>query len=168
MPEPFIGELRVFGFGFPPRQWAACDGQILPIKSNQALFSLIGAAFGGDGTTNFALPDLRGRMPIGIDGRSPSLGMGASGGDEAVMLTEETMARHGHGMRASTSPGDQIISINNAFAAVENGYNPAPTTLTRMQGFAVEEGQGGGHPNMQPFLTLQICIALQGLYPSRN
>ncbi|MEM9763709.1 MAG: tail fiber protein [Pseudomonadota bacterium] len=168
MPEPVIGEIRAFGFGFAPRGWAACDGQLLPIKANEALYALIGATYGGDGKTNFALPDLRGRMPIGVDGRSPDLGLGAKGGDEAVILSVATMPAHGHGLRGSASTGTEIVASGNAFAALENGYDPKPAAMIGIADVVEETGLGGGHKNMQPFLALQLCIAVQGQYPSRS
>ena len=168
MPVPFLGEIRAFGFGFVPRGWAACDGTVLDISSNQALYSLLGNTYGGDGNRTFALPDLRGRMPTGVDTRDPSLGLGASGGQEAVTLTVETLAPHTHQLRAAEAAPNSVTPIVQAFAPLETGYATSPSAPISMTEMIDTSGLGVGHDTMQPFCTMLICIATHGLYPSTN
>ncbi|MBY5956813.1 tail fiber protein [Membranicola marinus] len=172
MAEPFLAEIRIVGFNFPPRGWAFCDGQILPINQNQSLYSLLGANYGGDGRTSFALPDLRGRVPIHT-GRSNGGGdrqLGQKSGEETHTLTENEMPQHTHQLRAvnaeNNTPlpnGDHLSQSTPAefYNAPANLVNLASNTVT----FA---GGGQAHENMQPYLVVNFCIALQGLFPSRN
>ncbi len=168
MSEPFLAEIRIVGFNFAPRGWAFCDGQILPINQNQSLYSLLGTTYGGDGKTSFALPDLRGRTPI-HEGDGHTLGQ--KGGAETVALTAAEIAAHTHTVKASSSPGDNTSPTNNVLAAVATDLyrNPEAATNTALRsGTVTNAGGGQGHDNMQPYLTLAFCIALQGLFPSRN
>lgn len=170
MSEPFIAEIRIFAGNFAPRSWAFCNGQLLPIAQNTALFSLIGTTYGGDGRTTTALPNLQGRAPM-HNGRGPGLTsrrLGERGGVETVTLSEAQMPNHDHALRASSedgdslNPGSQVIGAGNAMfapsanlGAMENAALPAA-------------GSGQSHNNLQPLLTLNFIIALQGVYPSRS
>jgi len=170
MSEPFLAEVRIVGFNFAPRGWAFCDGQILPINQNQSLYSLLGTTYGGDGRTSFALPDLRGRTPIhegSSNGTNHTLGQ--KSGSETVTLSAAEMPSHDHALNATTANGDQPIPVGNALAAFNNGYlGGSPTTVQLASGTVANVGGGQGHDNMQPYLALNFCIALQGLFPSRN
>jgi microcystin-dependent protein len=172
MSEPFLSEIKMFGFSFSPRGWALCDGQILPINQNQALFSLLGTTYGGDGRTTFALPDLRGRTPVHFGsgpGWNPALG--SRGGEETVSLTTAQIPSHTHNLVA-TGDGANSPAPNDQFLAQSTATDPlyaGATDLVAMDGQAVANAGGGqGHANMQPYLTLNFCIALQGVFPSRN
>ena len=166
MSEPFLAEVRMVGFNFAPRGWALCDGQILPINQNQSLYSLLGTTYGGDGRTTFALPDLRGRTPIH---RSDTHPQGQKGGEETHTLSGAEMPQHTHVARASASPGNSPIAAGNVLAdsAVQLYANPNHLTELR-PGTVANAGGGQGHENMQPYLAVNFCIALQGLFPSRN
>jgi len=166
MSEPFLAEVRIFGFNFPPRGWATCDGQLLPINQNQSLFSLLGTTYGGDGRTSFALPDLRGRTPIHFDSPHP---LGDRDGEEGHILTTGEIPSHTHAPRGSTSdvdsPDPDGRMLGNNVGLPYRGFGSAadmtPDTITNA-------GGGQPHNNMQPFLTLNFCVALQGLFPARN
>jgi microcystin-dependent protein len=168
--EPFIGQIQLFGFGWAPRGWALCDGSLLSISSNTALFSLLGTTYGGDGRTTFALPDLRGRVPVG-QGQGPGLTnrtLGEVGGEEAVTLTVQQIAPHNHGIQASgsaasKSPAGQVPAFTSAGSSygASDGTQMAP-------GMATNTGGGQPHDNMPPYLGACYCIALVGIYPSRN
>jgi len=170
MSEPYLGQITIFGFNFPPRSWALCDGQILPINQNQSLYSLLGTTYGGDGRTSFALPDLRGRTPIHM-GQGTGLtqrNLGSKSGEEAHPLAINEIPAHTHVARASSTSGDAPVPTTNVLAAANNAYRP-PDNLTALQaGTLTNTGAGQGHENMQPYQTLSFCIALQGLFPSRN
>jgi microcystin-dependent protein len=167
MSEPYLGEVRIFGFNFPPRGWALCDGQLLPINQNQALFALLGTTYGGNGTTTFALPDLKGRSPLGF---SNALPLGARDGSENETLGLSNLPPHTHELQASAGAQN-----SNTPAANFLGENTVPV-LYRNSGTAVSMAansvsiSGGSQPhgNMQPFITLNFCIALVGIFPSRN
>lgn len=166
MSEPFLAEIRMVGFNFAPRGWAFCDGQILPIAQNQSLYSLLGTTYGGDGRTSFALPDLRSRTPIH---RNDAHYLGQKGGAETVTLTAAEIAAHTHTTKASSSPGDNPTPSSDILASAELYRDPEATTTTALRsGTVTNAGGGQAHDNMQPYLTLSFCIALQGLYPSRN
>jgi len=166
MSEPFLAEIRIVGFSFAPRGWAFCDGQILPINQNQSLYSLLGTIYGGDGRTNFALPDLRSRTPIHKD---VSHALGQKSGAETVTLSDAEMPAHTHQLEGVTNPAD-TSTPDGAYWA-DNAGTPygAPVAGNNFAADTVADtGGGGAHNNMQPFLTLAFCIALQGLFPSRN
>ena len=172
MSEPFVGEIRMFAGNFAPRGWAFCDGQLLPVSQNTALFSLIGTTYGGDGRTTTALPNLQGRAPM-HPGRGPGLTdrrLGQNGGTETVTLSEAQLANHTHTLQATVSRGSSSQPQGNAFnrSVGDTAYH-APTNLTGMSAaMAANSGGSQAHNNMQPFLTLNFIIALQGLYPSRS
>ena len=167
MSEPFIAEIRIVGFNFAPRNWATCDGQILPINQNQSLFSLLGTTYGGDGRTSFGLPDLRGRSPRHNGGAN-----GGKAGEENHHLATNEMLNHGHTVQGTsnaqnvTDPGDSLQATT---AGGRRSITPYVTgnSLTPMVATG-STGGGAGHNNMQPFLTLNFVIALNGLFPSRN
>ena len=166
MSEPFLAEVRIVGFNFAPRGWAFCDGQILPINQNQSLYSLLGTTYGGDGRTSFALPDLRSRTPIH---KSDGHGLGEKGGTETVTLTAAEIAAHTHTAKASSSDGDNATPPGEIHGAFNAYRDPEAANTTALRsGTVANAGGGQGHDNMQPYLTLAFCIALQGLFPSRN
>jgi microcystin-dependent protein len=167
MAEPFLSEIRLMSFDFPPRGWAGCNGQLLPINQNQALFSLLGTTFGGDGRVDFALPDLRGRVPIHM-GSGHTLGERA--GEEAHTLSLNELPLHTHVLNATSTAGTLILPGGNLLA--KNNlplYHPPDNGATAMEPATIAN-TGGSQPhlNMQPFLTLNYCIALQGIFPSPN
>lgn len=154
-------------FQFAPKGWALCNGQLLPINQNQALFSLLGTTFGGDGRVNFALPDLRGRTPIHVGGGH---NLGERGGEQAHTLSVAEMPGHGHTLSASAADGTQPVPAGAllAKAAPANPYH-SPAALGAMNPASITPaGSSQAHQNMQPFTTLSACIALQGIFPSRN
>jgi microcystin-dependent protein len=162
--EPFLSEIRLMSFSFPPRGWALCDGQLLPINQNQGLFSLLGTTFGGDGRVNFALPDLRGRVPIHVGG---SHTLGERGGEQAHTLSISELPSHVHVANASTSTTNRTANPNNAVLGVLNNGWASPSALTTLRsGTLTNTGGSQAHLNLQPFLTLSFCIALQGIFPS--
>jgi microcystin-dependent protein len=167
MAEPFLSEIRIMSFNFPPKGWALCNGQLLPINQNQALFSLLGTTFGGDGRVTFALPDYRGNTPIHV---GSGYTLGQRGGEQAHTLTIAELPTHLHVLSGTSSNGTQPIPTGNLLArqAPANPYI-APTALATMNATSVTN-TGGSQPhlNMQPFLTLTFCIALQGIFPSPN
>ncbi|MFK7972209.1 MAG: phage tail protein [Bacteroidia bacterium] len=165
MSEPFLAEIRIMGFNFAPRGWAQCDGQILPINQNQSLYSLLGTTYGGDGRTSFALPDLRGRVPIH---RSSSHSLGSKSGTEVHSLTEAEMASHNHEVRAKSTNGNSPLTAGNTLASYNNGYADASSLVEMPPGTTSSAGGGQAHDNMQPYTTLNFCIAIIGLFPSRN
>ncbi|WP_022948203.1 phage tail protein [Methylohalobius crimeensis] len=173
MAEPFIGEIRMFGFGWTPRDWARCDGALLEIQQNSALYALLGNRYGGNGTTNFALPDMRGRAPVhpGQD-----IGDAQAGGYESVPLTLDQIPAHNHPVLAASENGttddpggafpanyvDRNGNARDAFAP--SAANPASLE----PGTVSTTGGSEAHPNMQPYMGLNFCIALKGLWPSRS
>jgi len=163
--EPFLSEIRIMSFDFAPKGWAMCNGQLLPINQNQALFSLLGTTFGGDGRVNFALPDQRGRVPIHV---GSGFTLGERGGEQAHTLSTAEIPTHQHFAQAATVGSDTNIPAGNNLAQVANLYSP-PTALVPLVPSTIG-GVGGSqaHNNMQPFLTLTFCIALQGIFPSPN
>lgn len=167
MSEPFIAEIRVFSFNYAPRGWAKCDGQLLPIAQNQALFSVLGTIYGGNGQTNFALPNLKGRTPIHFSGQIP---IGQVGGEEVHTLTQLEMPAHIHAVSASNGAPDQGSPANNYLGtfAADQVYAPGNSANSQMGGTTAISGGSQPHNNMQPYLVLNICIALQGTFPSRN
>ncbi len=174
MAEPFIAEVRIFPYNFAPRGWAFCDGQLLPIAQNTALFALIGTIYGGDGRTTFGLPNLKGRAvvhPRNGPGLSP-YNLAQRGGVETVTLTEAQMASHNHDLMATSLTANSKLATGRILArSVGAAAYQTNTTANLVQMNALElQDNGGGqaHNNMQPFLTLNFCIALQGLFPSRS
>jgi microcystin-dependent protein len=170
MAEPFLSEIRIMSFGFAPKGWAQCNGQLMPINQNQALFSLLGTTFGGDGRVNFALPDLRGRVPIHV-GSGHTLG--ERGGEQAHTLSIAELPEHVHVAQgvnaAATTPDPTGGFFAQTPAAIGAVYSTTNSSLVALNPQSV--GNTGGsqaHLNMQPFLTLTFCIALQGIFPSPN
>jgi microcystin-dependent protein len=167
MAEPFLAELRIMSFAFPPKGWALCNGQLLPINQNQALFALLGTTYGGNGQTTFALPDLRGRIPIHMQGNVHTLGQAA--GEAAHTLTVSELPTHIHSAGASTVSTGGNDNPTNRFLGSANNVYAAPSNLTAMNpGKITNTGGSQAHLNQQPFLKLSFCIALQGIFPSRN
>ena len=168
MAEPFLSEIRIMSFVFAPKGWALCNGQLLPINQNQALFSLLGTTFGGDGRVNFALPDLRGRTPIHV-GSGHTLG--ERGGEQAHTLSIAELPEHTHVVQgvsaAATTPDPTGGFFAQAPAGLGAVYSTAGSPLTTLSPQSVTNTGGSqAHLNMQPFLTLNLCIALQGIFPS--
>jgi microcystin-dependent protein len=167
MAEPFLSEVRIMSFAFAPQGWALCNGQLLPINQNQALFSLLGTTFGGDGRVNFALPDLRGRTPIHV-GSGHTLG--ERSGEQAHTLSIAELPAHTHVLTGTSADATQPIPAGNLLArqAPANPYI-GPSSLQAMNAASVTNvGGSQAHLNMQPFLTLTFCIALQGIFPSQS
>jgi microcystin-dependent protein len=167
MSEPFLGEIRPFSFGFAPKGWAICNGQLLPINQNQALFALLGTTYGGDGRTTFGLPDLRGRAGMHVSQAHPQ---GQSGGAESISLTEGQLPRHNHAANASNVPATQPSPAGKFWAQDSDGNIVYNSTGTSAMAAGAIGNAGGGqpHPNMQPYLVVNYCIALQGIFPSRD
>jgi microcystin-dependent protein len=170
MAEPFLSEIRIMSFIFAPKGWALCNGQLLPINQNQALFSLLGTTFGGDGRVNFALPDVRGRTPIHV-GSGHTLG--ERGGEQAHTLSIAELPTHTHVANGSSDSADAVVPGGNLLAVVDNttfgtAYNVAAGLTALAPQAVTNTGGSQAHLNMQPFLTLSFCIALQGIFPSPN
>ncbi len=166
MAEPFLAEIRIMSFDFAPKGWAQCNGQFLPINQNQALFALLGTTFGGNGQTTFALPNLQGRTPIHF-GSGHTLG--ETGGQQAHTLTQNEMPQHFHFEQASNSAnGGTLDPTGNFLGSAANMYHAASNLTAINPGTVTAVGGSQAHQNMQPFLTLSFCIALQGIFPSRN
>lgn len=164
MAEPFLAEIRLMSFDFAPKGWALCNGQLLPINQNQALFSLLGTTFGGDGRVNFALPELRGRVPIHV-GSGHTLG--ERGGEQAHTLSIAELPTHTHVVKASSSAtGGVSAPSNNYLSGANNAYSGGGSLTSLHPGTVTNVGGSQAHLNMQPFLTLSFCIALQGIFPS--
>lgn len=175
--DPFVAEIRIFPFNFAPKGWAFCDGQLLPLSQNTALFSLLGTTYGGDGKSNFALPNLQGRAPM-HPGQGPGLSLhdlGESGGSETVTLLESEIPAHPHQIQASNAAGDEEGFKNPAgrspgkLAGGKVLYSGAASGSALFDGSALAPAGGDQpHNNLQPYLTLYFCIALQGVYPPRT
>jgi microcystin-dependent protein len=166
MAEPFLSEIRIMSFSFAPKGWAQCNGQLMPINQNQALFSLLGTTFGGDGRVNFALPDQRARTPIHV-GNGHTLG--ERGGEDSHTLTTNEMPLHTHLVAVSTAATGGANSPANRFlGGANNAYHTASNLAPFRQGTIGNVGGSQAHLNDQPFLTLNFCIALQGIFPSPN
>jgi microcystin-dependent protein len=169
MSDQFVAEIRIFPFNFPPRGWAFCDGQLLPLSQNTALFSLLGTTYGGDGKSTFALPDLQGSAPM-QPGQGQGLTdrfLGEMSGVESITLLVSEIPLHTHVYSATEEAANENNPLNNAPGAGVGQYS-APAALTPMA-FQTLPPAGGGlpHNNMQPYLTLNFCIALQGIFPQR-
>jgi microcystin-dependent protein len=173
--DPFVAEIRIFPFNFAPRGWAWCNGQLLPLSQNTALFSLLGTTYGGNGKSNFALPDLQGRAPM-HPGQGPGLSLhdlGETGGLETVTLLESEIPSHSHSLQASNSDGISQSPVANLLAVGVGGITmyappPPPGSLTSLAGNALVPAGGSlPHNNMMPYLTLNFCIAMQGVFPQR-
>ena len=168
MSEPFLAEVRIVGFNFAPRGWAFCDGQILPINQNQSLYSLLGTTYGGDGRTTFGLPELRGRTPVhpGASGVT----QGQKSGQENVALTAAEIPTHTHTARGSSAQANDPNPANKLLAdtAPTEIYHADENRVVMRSGTLTNAGGGQPHNNMQPCIALNFCIAIQGLFPSRN
>jgi microcystin-dependent protein len=170
--DPFVAEIRIFPFNFAPKGWAWCDGQLLPLSQNTALFSLLGTTYGGDGKSTFALPDLQGRAPM-HPGQGPGLSLhdlGETGGSETVTLLESEIQAHSHAVSASQGDGTDQSPANEKLATgIGIGQYAAPGALTQLSQNALSPAGGDQpHNNMQPHLTFYFNIALQGVYPPRS
>ncbi len=165
MAEPFLSEIRIMSFVFAPKGWALANGQLLPINQNQALFSLLGTTFGGDGRVNFALPDLRGRTPIHV-GSGHTLG--EKGGEQAHTISIAELPTHTHVFNASQANATVPVPTGNVFGTSNNMYAAATNLTSITPATITNTGGSQAHLNMQPFLTLSFCIALQGIFPSPN
>lgn len=174
MADPFVAEIRIFPFNFAPRGWAWCDGQLLPLSQNTALFSLLGTTYGGNGKSNFALPDLQGRAPM-HPGQGPGLSLhdlGETGGSETVSLLESEIPAHSHAMRAhDIDLGELNAPANNrslAKSANATAYTAAANLVNMSDNILTPAGGDQPHNNLQPYLTFYFCIALQGVFPPRT
>jgi microcystin-dependent protein len=173
MADPFVAEIRIYPFNFAPKGWAFCDGQLLPISQNTALFSLLGTTYGGDGKSTFALPDMQGNAPM-HPGQGPGLSLhdlGETGGAETVTLLESEIPAHSHQLTGLGAPANRTNPIGNSIARSSAGtpfQPPAGAPLVPMADVTVTPAGGDQpHNNMQPYLTLNFCIALQGVFPPR-
>lgn len=172
MADPFVAEIRIFPFNFAPKGWAWCDGQLLPLSQNTALFSLLGTTYGGNGKSNFALPDLQGRAPM-HPGQGPGLSLhdlGETGGSETVTLLESEIPAHSHGWHCSQGDANSQTAVNEMLATgVGINQYAAPGALQALAPNALAPAGGDQpHNNMQPYLTFYFCIALQGVFPPRG
>jgi microcystin-dependent protein len=174
--DPFVAEIRIFPFNFAPKGWAFCDGQILPLSQNTALFSLLGTTYGGDGKSNFALPNMQGNVPM-HPGQGPGLSLhdlGETGGSDAVSLLESEIPSHSHTMMSLPAPANRTAPIANAIARVQGTAgpyvpaSPAPAPANMSDNAVAPAGGDQPHNNLQPYLALNFCIALQGVYPPRT
>jgi microcystin-dependent protein len=172
MADPFVAEIRIFPFNFAPRGWAWCDGQLLPLSQNTALFSLLGTTYGGNGKSNFALPDLQGRAPM-HPGQGPGLSLhdlGETGGSETVTLLESEIPAHPHAVSASQADGNSQTPVNEKLATgVGISQHAVPGALTQLSPSALPPAGGSlPHNNLQPYLTFYFNIAMQGVFPPRG
>ena len=168
MSEPFIGEVKIISWNFPPKGWAFCNGQLLPINQNQALFSILGTTYGGDGRVNFALPDLRGRAPIHTGGQIGAT-WGQKAGEEFHTLVMNEMPTHSHQLNASSTAGNVVDPTNTLLAANPgNIYQPPGSAVAMAPENVTFVGGSQPHENRSPFLVLNFIVALVGIFPSRN
>jgi microcystin-dependent protein len=166
MSEPYLGELRLMSWAGRPKGWAQANGQFLPINQNQALFALLGTMYGGNGQTTFALPDLRGRVAVHVQGNT--LAQGTAMGRESHTLVQAEMPAHSHVVVASSANGNQAAPSGNLLAAALNQYHPPSDLTTLVPATVTNVGGSQAHENRPPHLVLNWCIALQGIFPSRN
>ena len=165
MADPFLSEIKIVSFDFAPQGYAFCNGQLLPINQNPDLFSLIGTTYGGDGVNTFALPDLRGRTPIHFNEQHP---LGEAKGEQSHALAMTELATHTHQLNAANNAADTNTPTNTTYLGVQNNtYSPAANLVTMAVDEITDIGGGQPHQNMQPFLTLNFCIALQGTFPTQ-
>ena len=174
MADPFVAEIRIFPFNFAPKGWAWCDGQLLPLSQNTALFSLLGTTYGGNGKSNFALPDLQGRAPM-HPGQGPGLSLhdlGETGGSETVTLLESEIPSHSHALKASGDAATPNIPSATITGAVEHGeslyFQPRCPLVSMSPQALAPAGGDQPHNNLMPYLTFYFCIALQGVFPPRT
>jgi microcystin-dependent protein len=172
MADPFVAEIRIFPFNFPPKGWAWCNGQLLPLSQNTALFSLLGTTYGGDGKSNFALPDLQGNAPM-HPGQGPGLSLhdlGETGGSETVSLLESEIPAHNHAVQGRNLPGNSAVPVGNTLSNNSFFHDNNPSApLVAMSPMALAPAGGDQpHNNMQPYLTFYFNIALQGVFPPRT
>jgi microcystin-dependent protein len=175
MADPFVAEIRIFPFNFAPKGWAWCDGQLMPLSQNTALFSLLGTTYGGNGKSNFALPDLQGRAPM-QPGQGPGLSLhdlGETGGSETVTLLESEIPAHSHSSMASNEDGTQGTLAPNVTLATSVGgslyqTNTSASLVSMSPSALAPAGGDQPHNNLQPYLTFYFCIALQGVFPPRT
>lgn len=168
MAEPFLSEIRIVSFDFPPKGWALCNGQFMPINQNQALFALLGTRFGGNGQTNFALPNLQGRVPIHVSNEHT---LGEAAGNSSVTLTQQTMPTHQHFLQASSTTANTDAPASDSYlgASAPNDLYAGPGSLVALNtGTVSNVGGSQPHNNMMPYLVLNFIIALQGIFPSPN
>ena len=170
--EPFLGQIQAFGFNFNPRGWAKCEGQLLPINQNEALFSLLGTTYGGDGRTTFGLPDLRGRSIVGI-GQGPGLSnisQGQRSGSESITLNTTNLPPHNHPVKVAVNTANGEESTSTLYLSSHaSAFSDAPTTGAVLAGVSSgNTGSGSPFSNRDPYLGINVCIALQGIFPSRN
>jgi len=167
MSEPYIGEIRLFGFNFPPRGFAQCDGFLLPINQNQALYSILGTTYGGDGRTTFALPELRGRVPMHV---GTGFSLGAKAGEETHVLSTGEIPNHDHSLRGTSQGANVPVPTSNLLAdtAPNEIYSNSSTLVDLATGTVANTGNGQGHVNMMPSIAINFCIALTGVFPPRN
>ena len=170
MTEPFLGEIRLFPYNFAPRGWAFCSGQLMSIAQNTALFALLGTTYGGNGQTTFGLPDLRGRVAVS-SGQGPGLSfynLGQQAGTETVTLTQSEMPMHSHLVNATLNDQNNSSRPSGAFLTAGNTYNATPDGTVMAPQMIQPSGNSQPHSNIQPYLALNYCIALEGIFPSRN
>ncbi|WP_028102520.1 phage tail protein [Pseudoduganella violaceinigra] len=169
MSDPYLAEIRLTSFSFAPKGWALCNGQLLPINQNQALFALLGTSYGGNGVTTFALPDMRGRAPAHV---GQGFGLGQQGGEASHTLLSSEMPAHTHRLGISTAVSHQADPANRVLGNVEAGalnyYAPLDGSATLAPNTVASAGGGQPHENMQPYLTINFIIALQGIFPSQS
>jgi microcystin-dependent protein len=167
MGTPYLGEIRIFSFNFPPKGWAMCNGQAMAINQNQALFSILGTTYGGNGITTFNLPNLQGRMPVHFGG---GFNLGQLGGEAVHTLLVSEMPPHTHQALASSTPANlgNPTAAGALWAAGNAAYNPGPPNTSMQPACISNAGGSQPHDNMSPYLVLTICIALQGIFPSQN
>jgi microcystin-dependent protein len=162
MAEPFLGEIRLFGAGIVPTGWMACEGQTVAIAQNQALFSILGNQFGGDGVSTFKLPDLRGRVPMGVSNQYPQ---GSSGGEATHALTQPEIPMHTHQVFAASAAASNPVIANDYWASLMSYDSSKDTTMAASA--ISTAGTSAPHNNMQPYMAINFCIAISGIYPSR-